>query len=563
MKNIKHYILEVLVFGFIFVIFMVDLNPDYTFINKAADSIGYLYSAKYLFPSYHTSPPLYLLVSHFFLMLPFGTEAWRMGLVSVLSSMGACVFIYLTLRKLIPEKKLYALLGVLIYGTSALVISQTVVVQTYATVCMTATGAYYFAICKRWKLMGLMIGIGLAVHILMAFVFAIMFMAFKEYRKNWKALAITLSFGIFYLYMPLTNRPPYMWFANPHGSIINSVWYFVTDTWLTIVFLLGKLSIWDFPKRILDTVGILLISIGVVTIIPIIYYFKGKKLSKNVLFWLVMFPIVLFVSELDMNTFDYLMVSIPFLAIVACLGIDARVRSFSRSRFFILCVFAWVIGFGVFNANYFDIGRTLDPNLSAVELYNVELAKIPDGAIFMPNAAMVWEATYKYNADYDRHIIPICRDSLSNKTYQQQLLDDGIKLIGSENENGSIASTETARSIVALNENVWTTIVVEPTTFKFKVVPTNGDGMLIEGLDVATERYIATHPQWKWKPWNPYDILTTRIAETEWKNQLLSNWNVMFFTEIGALGLFLNWLIWKIINRGKTNEVAISEPKEN
>jgi len=111
------------VFGFVFAIFMICLNPDYTFMCKAADSIGYIYSAKFLYPSYHTSPPLYLLVSHLFLKIPLGTDAWRMGLVSVFSSMGCCIFIYLILRRLIPDKNWYALLGVLIYGTSALVIS--------------------------------------------------------------------------------------------------------------------------------------------------------------------------------------------------------------------------------------------------------------------------------------------------------------------------------------------------------------------------------------------------------------------------------------------------------
>ncbi len=139
----RKYWSEILVFGFVFVIFMIDLNPDMTFMLKAADSVGYMYSAKYLYPSYHTSPPLYLLMSHLFLKIPFGTDAWRMGLVSVFSSMGACVFIYLTIKHLIVEKCLkqklggyikykdrlkidksaakYALLGVLIYGTSALV----------------------------------------------------------------------------------------------------------------------------------------------------------------------------------------------------------------------------------------------------------------------------------------------------------------------------------------------------------------------------------------------------------------------------------------------------------
>ncbi|MDD4876760.1 MAG: DUF2723 domain-containing protein [Dehalococcoidales bacterium] len=224
MSWFKRYWAEILVFGFVFAIFMIDLNPDMTFMLKAADSVGYLYSAKYLYPSYHTSPPLYLLVSHLFLKIPFGTDAWRMGIVSVVSSMGACVFVYLTINHLIIEKWLkqkienhngyirhkdrlkidksaakYALLGVLIYGTSALVISQTIVVQTYATVCLLASGAFYFSLRKQWKLVGLMLGIGLAVHLLMGFVMLIMVAVYRganngrwNLRQNWKAIAIML-----------------------------------------------------------------------------------------------------------------------------------------------------------------------------------------------------------------------------------------------------------------------------------------------------------------------------------------------------------------------------------
>jgi len=70
---LKKYWLHLIVFGAVLAILMIDLNPAWTFMNKAADSIGYTYSAKYLFPAYHTSDPLFLLVGHFFLMIPSST----------------------------------------------------------------------------------------------------------------------------------------------------------------------------------------------------------------------------------------------------------------------------------------------------------------------------------------------------------------------------------------------------------------------------------------------------------------------------------------------------------
>jgi hypothetical protein len=334
-KFFKKYWLEIVAFGFVFGILMIDLSPDYTFVNKAADSIGYAYSAKYLYPSFHASPPLYLLVSHFFLMLPFGTDAWRMSLVSALSTMVACVFIYLVIRKLLVENlkaRYFAILGVLIYGTSAIVISQSIVIQTYALLCMFSVGAYYFAISKQWKRMALMVGLGCCVHLLAFFVALIMVIAYKDFRKSWKSWLIMGSCMIFYIYLPLTNRPPYMWMPDP--AMVNSnfppflvnIYSFVTDTLSTIGFLIGKLSIWDIPKRILDIIGLVGVSIGVVTIVPVIYYFWKTKLYNQVLFWLIFMPLFIHLIELDQNTYDYCMLSMPFLAIVGSLGLSKMNR---------------------------------------------------------------------------------------------------------------------------------------------------------------------------------------------------------------------------------------------
>ena len=548
------YWVELLVFGAVFTIFMVDLAPDYTFISKAADSIGYAYSAKYLYPSYHTSPPLYLLVSHLFInYIPFGTDAWRMGLVSVLSSMGACVFIFLAIRVHLPSSKFYPILGVLIYGTSALVISQSTIIQTYATICMAASGAYYFALLKKWKLMALMLGIGLAVHALMGFVFVIMLVAYREYRKNWKALLITLSFGIFYIYMPLTHRPPYMWFPDPQQ--LNAVWSFITDVLATAAWLIMKLSIWDLPKRILDTIGLVGVSIGVLTIVPIFFYFWKTKFYRNVLFWLIMAPILIFVTELDMNTYDYTMLAIPFLAIVSCLGLDIMVRKYGvKAVHFRTATVIVVIGFGIFNANFFDIGRTLDPNMSASKLYHVEFAKIPDDAIFMPNYAWEWEAIYKYNMDYGKNIYPICIDVLPSENYQEQLRNDDIVFVESNHLNRSVLSKEVAMSIVALNDNVWTTVSTDPSTFGTEVVNANGDTSLIVPIDIERITQMEQNPQWAWKPYNPYDIITASITVTHWNYVLLSNWSVSFFITLAAIGLLLNWLVFILPQRRSRKE---------
>jgi len=539
LRKLFRYWSELLVFGVIFTILMIDLAPDYTFMNKAADSIGYIYSAKYLYPSYHSSPPLYLLVSHLFLMISFGTEAWRMGLVSVLSTMGACVFIYLTIRKLIPNR-FYPILGVLFYGTSALVLSQSIVVNTYATTCMLASGAYYFAISKKWKLVGLMIGIGLAVHLLMGFVFLITLIAFKEYRTNWKSLLITLSFGVFYLYVPLANRPPYMWF--PDTTQTNTLLFLIKDVFNVINELIGKLSIYAFPKRVIETAGFLLVSVGVIGVIPIIYYFKKVGIKKNPLFYYILVPIVLFITELDPNTFDYTMLAMPFLSIVVCLGLDGL-----KSKQLVVSLTIILVACGIFNTYYFDIGNTLDPNLSAAKLYK-DFDKIPDDAIFMPNANWEWEAIYKYNADYNKHIYPICLEFLSFESYRAQLKKDGVKLTENNDSNMSVLSKRVAQSIVLLNDNVWTTVSTNPRTFGVDVVKADNPAM-VANVDEVKLAALSLNPRWEWMPSNPYDIMTTSIYVEEWNYVTVSNYSCLFFGIIILTGWVLSTQVWKTKER--------------
>ena len=67
---IKQYWAELLVFGTILVVLLIDAAPDYTWINTDCDGIHYTYAAKYMVPAHKTSAPLFLLLGRLFLWLP-------------------------------------------------------------------------------------------------------------------------------------------------------------------------------------------------------------------------------------------------------------------------------------------------------------------------------------------------------------------------------------------------------------------------------------------------------------------------------------------------------------
>jgi hypothetical protein len=548
-KLLSKYYPEIIVFGTILAILIIDLNPDFTYMNKAADSIGYIYSAKYLYPSFHTSAPLYLLLGHLFLMIPVATEAWRFGLLSVFATIGTCLFVYLIVKNYLS--RWYALLGTLIVGMSALVISQSIIVETYPLVCMLATGAYYFAIKKKWYLTALFLGAGLAVHLLGVFVLVIFLIGFKQYRKNWKALLITFSFLLFYIYIPIASRnAPPMWLPQSGSFVVSSV----KDIFNTIVGLVGTIAIWNVPKRVFDTLGIVGVSVGVVTIIPIVAYFWRKKFYKNILFWLIIIPIGLFISELDMDTFDYCMLAIPFLAIVACFGLD-KLKNVKFARYLTYGTLVAVIGLGIFNCYTFNIGTTEDPNMSTAEFYYKELPKIPDGAIFMPLWGWEWEASFLYNKDNNAHLVIVNEDMLVNVDYQKQIEAEGIKLTVSTNKNQSIASKEIAQSIISQN-NVWTTVTTDPSTFGAEVVSANHDVNLAPLPDESLIASITAHPPWEWKPSSPYSIMKTSILETQWQYVVTSNYSLFFIADWGGGFFFMYWLMLKYLEREKRKKKA-------
>jgi hypothetical protein len=332
-----------------------------------------------------------------------------------------------------------------------------------------------------------------------------------------------------------------MWFPDPSQS--NTIVAFISDTITIVAMLVGQLSIWDLPKRILDTIGIVGVSISVITIIPIIYYFKKMGVTRSLLFWLCVFPIGLFISELDMNTYDYVMMALPFLTIATCLGLNMMVENLAIGKVMRYATLLFVVGFGLFNFNYFDLGRTLDKNMGASRIFHDEFDKIPDGAIFMSNYVWEWEAIFKYNMDYGKNIYPICIDVLDSKSYRDELERNGIKVLVGTHENDSIRTKEEAKSIIALNDNVWTSVSTDPSTFTSVVVPANHNTDLIV-YDEKGMLETAANPTMKWIPDNPYDIITTRIMMTKWVNVLFSNYNVRFFGLLALLGYIINSLVF-------------------
>jgi len=536
---IKNYWAELLVFGAIFAVLLIDCAPTMTWINTDSDGIHYTYAAKYLLPAHKTSAPLFLLLGHAFLWLPFGTEFWRFAMLSVLASTASAVFIYLIIKEKVgKEGRIYGLIGALVFGGSTLVISQSTIVEAYALMTMAGVGAYYFAIKRQWKRCALMLGTGFATHFMISLTAIVLLLTFKELRphlekqrlRNWTPLAIILSFFLFYLYIPITaSRTPLDMWGNTTFSD------FVNDNANTGLMLLGGLSIWDLPKRIFDTLGILGVSLGLAAI-PIVLACWKRNWIKEPLVWLMLLPITIYATNLAPQTYVYMMPTIGFGAIAAGIGL-AKMRPYWK-----WAVLGCAVGLLAFNANYLDIGRTLDPELSTSKYYYEELDKVPDGQILVAQQGWEWAAIPMYNKENNRNILPVCTGTLPSKTYQQSLKDMEIKFEIPEVVRYEFSS-DIAASILELNNNVWLTTPSKPRTYGAEIVPAKGN----EELLGSTSHAILSTQEWKWRPSNPYDIITGAIEVEEWVEIVVSNYSCLMFVMLGVIGAVPAWIGYMVI----------------
>lgn len=542
MSSVKWYYPEIIVFMAIFGVLLICNLPGMTWINTDSDGAHYILSAKYMGVAHNTSAPLYLLLGRLFLFIPLGSDAWRMGLISVLATTICAIYIYKSVRHH-HDNRLYALIASLIYGGSALVISQSTIIETYALSTMLMVMSYYYSLQSRWLLTSVLIGMVAAIHPLF-FVMAwiVLVVANKELR-NKKYVVVSFSFIIFYLYIPITKAlsdVPAMWGNSSFAG-------FFQNNFGTMWMLAGGLSLYDLPKRIIDTISILSVSMGL-GIVCVVVYAVMKRTWRNALLWLFLIPVVYFVINLSAETYVYMIPSIAFGAIITGIVLSKLNRKIVYATGLVAVILF------VYNANYFDIGRTLDPNLSAQRFYDEELPKVRDGDIYM-GSGWTWAIVYLYNKEENRNIIPVCTDILPSKEYRDMLSEKGINYIPTDSDSMIDKQWAVAKSIVELNDNVWIAKETIPSEFQYEIVPARDNLYLIDrwlGYEIT--------PQIAWKPSNPYAYITGALEVSEWKFILKTNHNVRFAIVWCVYALGFYWLTERLFRRKRN--VASKEKTE-
>lgn len=379
----KKYIIGLFSFGY----FIMLAAPNMTWMNTDCDGTIYLRSAKYFVLSHSTGAPLNNLINWVFVRIPLGSEFWRLAMVSVIASSLTAVLLYLIARKYVRDWRVY--LPSAIWLGSGLVVSQSTVVETYALVTLTCTLAYYLHLSGHHKLKYLACALGLGIHHLIGLVLIPLIVSDWMNRQSLKPALLSLTGVIFYVYIILANNPPYVWIGGE--TLRDYFTYFTNATGLV-----GGLAVLPPNDLIIRLGDFALVFFGgfAVAIIPITYgLIREVKTRGYLLPALFLLPLVYYLTDFAPQTYVYLMPTFAFGAILA-------VRHGFPMKYATKLALATACVLIVFNAQVYDIGRTLDPKLTELQFYN-QLSEVDDDALIFGRG---WQVVWLYNSDHNVYI---------------------------------------------------------------------------------------------------------------------------------------------------------------
>lgn len=409
---LKKYKLEAIVLIASCVYFAVMAAPDMSWINVDSDGPTYLTSAKYLTVSHATGAPLYNLLNAAVLRIfPFGTEYWRLCMVSAIAAGFTCLLLYL-LAKRYTTSKWKALIAPLVYMASGVVVSQATILDTYSLITFMSVLAFYFHVKGMDKAKYITLGLGIGIHHLILIPLGVLWIAdlarniqrkkAGEKVKLLRPVMFLWLFGfLFYLYVPLANRAPFNWIEGTEFK--HYLGYFFGQGGL-----IGGLSILepDGMQRLYDFVGISALSFALsgLLIVPGLFnVFKKKDYEGILIAYLMFFPMLYYATDMAPQVYTYMTPAFAFGGLLAVKGAES-VSIGAIKKYAPVAVGLSSIALIGFNLQTYDIGRTLDQDLQC-KVYYESLDQLPKDSYLWLDQGGWWRDTiWLYNQDTGSNI---------------------------------------------------------------------------------------------------------------------------------------------------------------
>jgi len=213
-SNLAGYSILLLALG---LVYAVTLAPGLTWAHDGADGGDLIAAAVSGGVAHPTGYPVYLILARLFLLLPFGSPAWRVNLFSAVSAAIAAVLVAEIVQRTYRGSSRIGLVGGQLagfaFGVSPLLWSQAVVAEVYSLhACLIALGLWVLVLglneapSQRWSIgVGVTLGVALGNHLTALFlVIPAVWIAWGDqplgrWRRLWAAgLSLSLTLGLLY-----------------------------------------------------------------------------------------------------------------------------------------------------------------------------------------------------------------------------------------------------------------------------------------------------------------------------------------------------------------------------
>lgn len=379
--------------GFALAYFIYLAAPGLTWINTDSDSSIYIAAALHFLPTHPTGAPAFNLINMGIVRaLPLVSPAHALAIGSAVASGITAGMIYGKTRSVIAT---------MVFLAAGLVVSQSTIIESYALVTMCMVGMYLWR-DRPLAVVGFGL-IGLGTHHLIGLTLLPVLFTHWQNKTLSRAHLLLLLAPLWYLYLPLSLKPDFIDIWLRGNGWMDYLEYFGSQGGLTLGLAIVSQ---DALTRLADFVPIVLSGFAA-ALLPIAARFRNDLLT-----WCMVLPFIHYGFGLPHVAFVYAMPGFAFGGIMAAQGIpriQEWLKEYDARKYVPWLVAAPAALMIAVNLWVFDIGRSLDPEMTATAFYN-DLYELPDDAVIW-TYHRGWElvTVRLFNQDNDTRIDYILR----------------------------------------------------------------------------------------------------------------------------------------------------------
>lgn len=393
--------------SFLYYIFLS--AKTYTWLYSSGDSGDWLAASNMWIVPQPFGSPLYILLGHLVNSIEGNLPVLMTVLLSCLPSAITVALVYL-ITKHFTNKDGYAITASLCLLGCSIFLTQSTILEEYALAVMFTVLGYYFYLKDRKALAVIALGLGSAVHIVVIPI-TVLWLAveYKNWRQWFKLIPFYVLFGLvpYMLILWLFTIDTIPFLAN--GLSLEAL-----NAYTGSSSVVGTLSLFDSPERLLAFVSLIIMSFGL-ALIPFIKGLNTKVNYCKCAILAILFPMWYYLTCLDPTTWTFMMYACPFIAIFIGIGMS-RISSDKLKTAVIIGALLLVILNSVF-LNASNLVKT-DKYDTAMEYYN-ELMSLPDGSAVVINRGGFEGMSLFYVISEGKDLIPVF---FTNYGYEDNIL---------------------------------------------------------------------------------------------------------------------------------------------